>query len=560
MLRYLPYALLVIVYLGLAVVVTWPAWVDPVHTFLGPGGDNQQVIGFFAVTQHAIATGSDPFYTTQLNAPDGVNLAWESASPLLAVVVWPIDALWGPVSGYDAALTAALAANGIVATLVLRRVIGGWAGPLVGGALYAMSPFAMSQGRGHLDLAVMVTAPLLVLVLDRMLRRRPDRWVLNGLLLAAIVVVQYFLFVEMLLDEAIGFTVVLLALAVTHPGMVRARVRTVVQSCALALVVSGLCVAWPIHVFATFPQRPAGPLETKDVFVTNLANLVVPNQFAAINPLRSLGSSFSGNGGEATAYIGIPLLVLLAGVVVWQRRRRVVWATVLTCAVLALLSFGAYLHVGSRVVTQVPLPWLLAEKTPIIQNVLPVRMWEVIDVALVFLVACAVREAAVARPWVRAGVGVLLVLTVVTWLPQLPWQSSTPPVPAFFTGDARRIPAGSTVLLSPLPYEQQGNAMLWQAWTGVRFAIPGGSIPGPEYRKPRTLPHLSAAMLTIEDGNTPLPVDAGEFRAELAATGIRTVVNGPGPQMSQLDDLLTEVCGAGPEHDQGVEVWWTCAG
>ena len=59
-------------------------------------------MSFFGLTQHALATHQNPFFSTFLNAPDGVNLAWETASPLLAVLVWPIDALFGPVAGYNA--------------------------------------------------------------------------------------------------------------------------------------------------------------------------------------------------------------------------------------------------------------------------------------------------------------------------------------------------------------------------------------------------------------------------------------------------------------------------
>ena len=551
-------ALVLALFVGLAIAATWPSWVDPEHIFIGPGGDNQLTLSFFALTQHAIATHSDPFFSTFLNAPDGVNLAWETTSPLVAVLIWPIDAVWGPVAGYDVALTAALALNGFVCTLVLRRILGGWVGAIIGGLLYAWSPFVNAHARGHLELTVLVTPPLLLWVIDRMVRTHRGSWRKNGLILAAIVVAQFYISTEVLLIEAMSVATLLVVLAVTHWQQTRELFRPIVQSGALALVISGLAVAWPVHVLTSYPQRPVGAIQGYDIYVADPLNFIVPNPNEAISPFTATSLHFSGNGAEATAYIGIPLLLLLIGVIIWQRRNRVMWVAVASAALLGLIALGGHLHIDGRLYNHIPLPWDLVQHLPIFQDVLTVRIFLVIYLILAFIVALAIERLRTHRLVARGLVGALVVLTFVSWFPEFPWVADGPPVPAFFTGDASRIPAGATVLVAPLPYTYQANAELWQAWAGVRFKIPGGYIHGPEYLAPRTMPSLGAVMFDIEQGIPAPPTQLSAMQADIERTGITTVINGPGPQMQQMHDLLVQVCGTDPVQDQGVEVWWTC--
>jgi hypothetical protein len=543
--------------------VTAPAWSDPTHVFIGPGGDQQLTMSFFGLTQHALANHQNPFFSTYLNAPDGVNLAWETASPLVAVLLWPIDALFGPVAGYNVALTAAIALNGWVAAMALHRVLGRWLGPAIGGLLYAFSPFVNAHARNHLELAILVTPPLLLLVLNRMLRTRTADWVRNGFLLAAVVVAQFYISAEVLLIEFYAAAVLVLVAAVVHRREVRRLAGSIARSLALAAGVAVLATAWPLYVLLTYPQKPVGAVQGTDIYVADVMNLLIPNSNEAISPFSSFATHFAGNGAEATAYVGVPLLLLLIGILVWQRRNRFMLVVAITAVIVAALSYGGHPHVRGHVFSRVPLPWLPFEKLPLLQDLLPVRFWIVVYLAIAVVVATAVNLLARSARRARLVVGGLLVLTAVTFFPALPWFAANPAVPAFFTHDEARIASDSVVLLAPLPYDLQSDAELWQAWAGTRFKIVGGYIHGPEYEHPRTLPVLAGAMYSIELGHgSPAPDAAAlaTMRTEVARNQIHTVVLGPAAQHDALDSLLHQVCAGPPAVDQGVEVWWSCAG
>ena len=554
---------LLVLFAALAVGAMWPAWSDPRHVFIGHVYDPSLSISFLGLTQRAVATHSNPFFSTYLNAPDGVNLAWETASPLVAIVVWPFDALFGPISGYNVAMLAGLTLNGWVAALVLRRLFKRWVGATAGALLYAYSPFVTAHARAHLELTILVIPPLLLLVINRVFRTHRERWLLNGLLLAALVIAQYYISQELLFIEGIGVAVGLAWLAVTHRREVRANLVRPLQSAMIATLTSGVFLALPLYVFLHYPQRPVGAIQGYDVYVADVLNFFIPTPNQALSPFSTLSSSFIGsNDYERTAYVGIPLIVLLIAITVWRRRDRLVVASSLTIISLAVLSLGSHPNVGGNELTAIPLPWLPFAHLPVLKDLLTVRIWSVIYLGIAVIVTIGVNAGVRSHAAARAAVGVLVVLAVITFVPQLPMVTSSPPVPAFFTGDVSRIPSGSTVLVAPIPYDALPEAELWQAWSGTRFRLVGGYVHGPDYLHTPSLPFLGNAILTIERSSlTPEPTaaDVATMRAELTRSSIRTVILGPAVKRhDSYRELLTVVCGGAPQSDEGVLVWWTC--
>ena len=87
------------------------------------------------VLQH----GGDPLFTTQMNAPEGVNLMWNSSIPAVALLMTPVTMAAGPVVAYNVALVLAIVTSGLAAWAAARRYVDGLVGPLVAGAVYAFS-------------------------------------------------------------------------------------------------------------------------------------------------------------------------------------------------------------------------------------------------------------------------------------------------------------------------------------------------------------------------------------------------------------------------------------
>src|ERR1700760_2884002 len=163
-------------YLLGAVAVTFGAWRNPTTGWAGSCWDQEKAIWYLGWTPHAIAHGLDPFFTTQIGAPAGVNLMWNPSMPLLGLLGWLPAKLGGPVFGFNVLVTLGITFSGCAAWLAIRRWTGDGTGPLVGGAVYAFSPYVVSHAAGHLNLATAWTPPLFLVVIDELMitRRRPN--------------------------------------------------------------------------------------------------------------------------------------------------------------------------------------------------------------------------------------------------------------------------------------------------------------------------------------------------------------------------------------------------
>lgn len=109
--------------------------------------------------------------------------------------------------------------------------------------------------------------------------------------------------------------------------------------------------------------------------------------------------------------------------------------------------------------------------------------------------------------------GVTALIALAPLFPQLSFPSTSYPLPAFFTSSAaQRIPEGTVALIAPFSYFGENRAMLWQAYSGMRFRIPEAYaiIPGPSFNPPPS--ELGTAMIQIQLGVDPPTVSDGAIR------------------------------------------------
>jgi hypothetical protein len=158
-----------VVYLLGAVVVTIGAWRGPMSGWAGSCCDQEQAIWYLGWTPHALANGLNPFFTTQIGAPSGVNVMWSPSMPLLGILGWLPAKVGGPIFGFNVLMVLGITLSGFTAWLAIRRWTGDGLGPIVGGAIYAFSPYVVSHAALHLNLATAWIAPLFLLVADELL-------------------------------------------------------------------------------------------------------------------------------------------------------------------------------------------------------------------------------------------------------------------------------------------------------------------------------------------------------------------------------------------------------
>ncbi|OBK38332.1 hypothetical protein A5658_26245 [Mycobacterium sp. 1245111.1] len=547
-----------VVYLLGALAVTSRAWRGPTSGWAGSCCDPEQAIWYLGWTPHALANGLDPFFTTQIGAPDGVNLMWNPSMPLLGILGWLPAKLGGPIFGFNVLVVLGISLSGLTAWLAIRRWTGDGLGPVVGGAVYAFSPYVVSHAALHLNLATAWVPPLLLLAIDELVvtRRRPP-WQ-SGLALGVLGVVQLLISEELLATSVVAAVVLVGVLASTHQGQLRNRL---LPALAVAVVTFLLLAGWPLAVQFFGPQRVSAQVQNPTTFSTDLLNLVLPTPYQLIAPAAAT-QDFSGFHHEATAYLGVPLLILLvvAAIRLWSDLR--IRVATITGAAILVLSLGPWLHIGTKALP-VPLPWLALGKLPLLKHVLPGRFTVFVWLAVAVLIAVVIARARRLAPrpaatWLLA-VGMSLVLLIPAPLPRTPFTT-----PMFFRNWAsHHIAPNETVLVAP--YFVNGSEaapMVWAAEAGYGLRMPEAYayLPQPDgktYSGPAQS-QLTFTMYVIQQRGAWL-VARGDIRAQIAAdleaAGVRHVIVGPTQHWQQLIAFFTDLFGHAPEIVEGVALW-----
>ena len=563
--RFGPPVVALLAYLLGALLLTAAAWDAPTTQWVGRCCDPEQSIWFLGWTPYALTHGLDPFFTTQIGAPAGVNLMWNATVPLLGLLAWLPATIGGPIFAYNVMLVMGIALSGWAVFLAVRRYAGHDLGAFIGGAVYAFSPYVASHAELHLNLTTAWAPPLFLLVLDELLvRRRRPAWLL-GVALGLLSVAQLLMSEEILATSVIAAGVLVVVMA--GVGRERARLQEGARRLLPALVAATLTFlvvgAWPLVAQFLGPQRLTAAVQDPVRFSANLLNVLVPTPYQLIAPSAAtdLSRHFSGLYHEATAYVGLPLLLLLAVTAIRRWADLRIRVATLVGLVMLVLSFGPHLQVGASD-TGVPMPWTVLASLPLLEHVLPGRLTIFVGLAVAVVVAIVAGDA-LRRG--RSGIPMLAAVVVaLAFASPAGIGRSSVEVPAFFsTWSEQGISADDTVLIAPLPENgTQAAPMLWDAYAGyaIRMREAYAFVPQPGGRTGATTPDtaLTNAMRYIQRQRSGL-VARGAARAEMAndlRTGdIRDVIVGPMGGRDQMVGFFTDLFGRPPETVGGVAIW-----
>jgi hypothetical protein len=496
--------------------------------------------------------GHNLVFTTYLDAPQGVNLMWNTTAPLIGVALAPVTLILGGVFAYNLAETLGLALSALGAFVMMRRYVRatdaiGTTAALIGGALYGFSPYMAAHALGHPPLVTLFTPPLMLLLVDDLLIRQTGRGIRGGVALGLLAAVQLLLWEELLLAEAlvgaVGIVVLLAFSAVARPSMplslvIRQRWRYAARALAAAFITFVVLAGVPLAIQFFGPQTVHGAVWAPNQFVTDLLAFATPTPLQAIAPgfAARLSEHFSANIYEWSGYVGIPLLALLGYAIasLWSRGMSRAGAVAgifaVTGVFVALLSMGPLINVAGHTT---PLPvalialaivfavrrrvahkgvrraariilwtflavWGATIFVPIVSDVIPARLMLFVflfaGLVLAIWLDHALREArAAGRPLaIRALPLVLAGLALVPLIPRQPFPTMPLGVPSFFTTPALvdQVPSGSVALVAPFAYDWRlAVPMLWQSESGMRFRMPEGFAWIPG---PSYVPHRSA--------------------------------------------------------------------
>lgn len=448
------------------------SWAHPATTLPGFPDDNKSFLWGLEWFAWSVTHGVNPFVTTYVHAPVGINVLWNAWAPLPAALLAPVTIAFGPIASYNVCVTGALALSGCAAWRASTRFVGPSAAVLVGLA-YELSPYMLGHGPEDPMLVFAVLPPLVLLLLTDVMRgaRHMRR---AGILLGLAVASQVWIDEEVASDVALAAVLGGLVALVMLRGRIRPYVGPVARTIATATVVAVPLVA-PVVAIQFFgphrltdlvhPADLANTVDLSDVFRPTVTTLL--GRGSSISPYVSV---------ETTAYLGFLPVAALVGLF---SRPRTTWTTLLsaTAAATAVLSTGAYLRLNGSMLFY-PMPWSAVSRLPLLGQLQPNRLTLEVFL-LVALVAARGIEATVRR---KVAVGAALaVVTAGTLLPAIPLTPTTrPAVPSFFSSGAKALPQGCLAAVAPVAYDgSNDDAMVWQAASRFRFRMMGGYVLAP---------------------------------------------------------------------------------
>ncbi len=488
---------------------------------VGPNGDPPFFMWALKWWPYAITHGVNPFFTNVVWYPGGANIATTTSLPGIAIVVWPITSLFGPIVAYNviAVLSPVLAA---LSAYALCRHLTGRLGPSVlGGGLFGFSSYELGQLTSHLQVALIFLVPLVVLLV---LRRQAGRTSRRRfvLALAGVLAGQVLISTEIAFDIVLVGGLALAAALLLNPRPARTRLlRTVGEIVAAGLV--ALAVVSPYLYWAVVKGNVANYGQVAgtvfaEKYRLDPLNLVIPT------PVTWLGGSAlsqnnqfeGGNSAEAGGYLGILLLALFVGAALVTWRRRSTRLLVVMFMMTGLLALGPRVGRGSHTLTR--LPWHFVETAPVFKAVLPTRF--ALFLGLIVGVGVALELSRIRRrPWLAWGLAIAGTLAVLPNPTSTFWHSRQPRVPLVVSSARRYLPSSGSVLF--VPVGQFGSSMYWQAESDFAFDFANGRVGlvlPPEY---------GTELASLEMANDPGPPPHAWLEEFLAAHRVAAVVVGP---------------------------------
>ena len=515
---------------GLAIALFHRAWAQPLHTQIGGAGDADEYSWFLSWAPFSMGHGHNLLITHYVNFPRGVNLMWNTSVLLPSFLMSPVTVVLGAAFSYNVLATMAPVLCTTFAYVAFRR----WTGPLaaLGGALvFGFSPYMVSQSVGHLAQVLIMSAPLVLIVLDRLLVVQAGKAWLDGLFLGLLAWAQLVTGEEVLAIEAVTGAI---ALAVLWAIARREAGRRFAYALRGSVVAAGLFAVLSAPFLAV---QFLGPYRVQDVhprnaYVSDFLNFFVPTNLTQLAPASALRVSahFTGNPSEQGAYIGIPLAIFIMVALVLARRRRVTWVALAVAAGAGLLSMGPTVHVLGHV-SRVYLPDYVLQKLPFFHNLLPDRFASTMTLGVGLLVALGLdelkrlRRPAIVGGWALAGVGLVAIFPTVHYP-----NSDSAVYKAFYTGFSCPLSApGSShppvALVLPVVNELD---LRWQAESKFCFVMPSdtgmtgtnsGDVTG------------QGVLFTVGNPLLPMPPMTAAVRKEAAqeiqALDIKEIVVGP---------------------------------
>jgi hypothetical protein len=471
-------------YVAAGIAATWPS-----ASYLGgrlpARGDLSSYVWDLWWTAHQVIHLGNPWFTSDMAAPAGVQLGFDTTMPLAGLLMAPVTLTLGPAASL--AVLTALAPG--LACYAMYRAARLWlrgAGAVAAGAFFGLSTMLTFQAWYHLNICLGALFLPMALEASVRLRRQPEprRGVILGLVLGASVLVN--------LETAI-LTVVVAGLTLA-PWLIGSAARAAQAGRCLGLsalvavaTASPQLVAVAVQLVTDGAARP--DVRGYVAYSAALPGLFAPSPRLGVFGLHSLGPVFQTDPGapsEGIPTFGVVLSVLaVAGLAAAWRRRSARLLALLWLGGCAL-ALGSTLHVGRRDYVPLAQTWHGVRVSALMPFTWMVRVpglsgfREADRLALLGLVAAALL-AGCAVDWLGAHARPVLGVAAALGVLEAGW-SGTPGV--------RLMPTAMPALDRPIAADHSRSVVL-----DVPFGLRGGlGLYGTEIAS-------QALLLAVADGH-----------------------------------------------------------
>ncbi len=572
-----------------AVVLWWHVWSGHPSAVLTCGcGDPAQEVWFIAWPAWAIAHLDNLVFSGAVNVPDGANLLSNTSGTLVGVVLAPVTWLFGPIAATNVALTLAPALSAWACFAAVRPLVNWKAAAIPAALVYGYSAAIVTALTfGHVSVSVLVIPPFLFTTLHEIVIRQEHTVRRDGLLLAALVVVQFFISPEILVMCLVLSVVGLLAVMAVGWRQLRGRAGHAFPALALGGGVSLVLLAYPTWYGLAGPQAVSGVLfALAPISGVPLSGFLAPGAYGAPAPEYIRFGGYLGRMGPPPDYVGGGVALAALGSVVVGRRRPLTWLLVFLAAVVFLLALGGYLLGGPSWLGHPWLPWRDLWRLPVLKEILPDQFEPLLTLFVAFLIAIGL-DALHGAPrrrgsWLASHRAVVAsattaVVAVVAFVPVFvtfgaPLRVVGVHNPAYLRPGApalSALPADPVVLTVPFAVSGSAQPMLWQAVDDMRFRLAGAALKtpdasgGPVGSGPPGSARRILTNLTIP--GEPLPTGTtGQLiavRRSVRAWQVdQVVVTGPSRDPVYASGFLTAALGVAPAYVRGAWVWKLASG
>ena len=580
-------------YLALSVVLWWHVWTataGPSSVMTCACTDAGRGMWYVEWSAWALTHGHGLFHSTLLFHPTGVNILSDTSIQAVGVVMTPVTLLFGPVVSFNLAATLTPVVTALSMFWLLQRWVRWTPAAFLGGLAYGFSTFVVVQlSFGWLNLALLALLPPMAACVDELLVRQRRRPVRVGVALGLLVTVEFFVSSEMVLIVVLAglFALALLAgyAAIHDLDDLRRRVRHGAVGLATAAGVAVVLLAYPVWFFLAGPSHLTGTVWSTDVpgqlgaslgnFVDRLGSWGPLPPGALLKEVPVLGGYLGP--APSLSYLGFGLLaVLVAGLVVWRRDRRL-WLI----GALGLVTAAVSLQVGPHTWG----PWSLVYHLPLFRDAVQSRFSAVLDLCAAVLLAIIVDRtrtavARRARPWagpVRtwAPPVVALAVAAVALVPvgnvlasDVPLTVQGVGMPRWFAVVAPTLPPDRVLMTYPFATADSQSAVPWQAMARMRYSMAGGAGPaGTVVRAGADRPGyavLDAASVVFAPAPAASAANLGAVRTAMRDWQVTTVVVPDDAGLHVYEQargsswgvaFYTAVMGTAPTRQAGAWVW-----